>query len=180
MAFSFPVRIENPEVLYAIGSVVRLGTSDLEELKRTALANPRHRARLCTHESPGDALHEMFIVHGREAYVRPHRHLRRREGLFVLEGTAESIVFTESGDVADVLALGGEVSYQRMNAPFFHMLLIRSELLVFHESTTGPFDPSESEFAPWSPPESDPTGVARFLDRVERGIQQFRAGRNAV
>jgi len=58
-----PVREESPEVLYAALEVVRLRWPDLEELKALALQNPRKRVRICTHRSPGDLLHEMFIVH---------------------------------------------------------------------------------------------------------------------
>ena len=32
-------------------------------------------------------------------------------------------------------------------------------LVLFHETTNGPFDPADAEFAPWSPAEGDPAAV---------------------
>lgn len=167
MPFSLPVRKESDEVYYADCGVVRLGANDLEELKRIALANPRKRSRLCTHSAPSDVMHEMFIVHAKDAYVRPHRHLLRREGLTVLEGEADMVIFDDDGKVAGAAKMNELDFYQRINLPLYHMLLIRSEFLVFHEATSGPFSRTDSEFAPWSPADDDPIAVRAFTRTVE-------------
>ena len=173
MAFSFPVRKENDEVFYAETNPVNIKKSDLEELKRIASLTPRERARICTHTSSSDLLHEMFIVHGQGAYVRPHRHLTRREGMQVLEGIADMVIFSDEGELCEVRRLDSVNFYQRLNAPFYHMLLIRSEWLVFHEATTGPFERSDTEFAPWSPADSDDFAVCNFLDVIYKKVKSF-------
>lgn len=174
MAFSFPVRKESDEVFYAATNPVNINHHDLEELKSLAAVNSRQRARICTHTSPSDLLHEMFIVHGQGAYVRPHRHLTRREGMQVLEGIADMVIFSDEGEVCEVRRLDSVNFYQRLNAPFYHMLLIRSEWLVFHEATTGPFERSDTEFAPWSPEGSVTNTVVVFLDKIESAISNWR------
>jgi len=176
MKFSFPVRKESDEVYYADAGLVGLCRDDLKMLKSIALANPRQRSRLCTHADPGDSLHEMFIVHGRNAYVRPHRHLTRREGLSVLEGSAEVVFFSDDGEITGVFQLDENHFYQRINEPVYHMLLIRSDSLVFHEATSGPFDQAGSEFAPWSPNDTEVSAVASFLHHVELALANWRGG----
>ena len=175
MAFSFPVRKENDEVFYAETNPVNIKKSDLEELKRIASLTPRERARICTHTGPSDLLHEMFIAHGHGAYVRPHRHLNRHEGMQVIEGTADMVVFSESGELREVRRLdSANYFYQRLNAPLYHMLLIRSEWLVFYEATSGPFDRSDTEFPSWALEDFKTDAVSEFLDKLECAIVDWR------
>jgi cupin fold WbuC family metalloprotein len=167
MAFRFPVRKENDEVYYSEMPFVLIGPPDLEELKTIAAANPRKRSRLCVHRTPTASLHEMFIVHGRDAYVRPHRHLKRQEGFMVLQGCADLLTFSESGDLQRVVRMDSNCFYKRLNDPTYHMLRIRTEFLVFYEATSGPFNRAETEFAQWSPPESDAAAVETFLKMID-------------
>jgi cupin fold WbuC family metalloprotein len=118
----------------------------------------------------------MFIVHGRDAYVRPHRHLHRPEGIFVIEGKVDIILFSDAGCIKDVIRLDQAAFYLRLAEPVYHMLIIRSRELVFHEATTGPFEPADSEFAAWSPEDADTIGIALFLERVEAEITRFGDG----
>jgi hypothetical protein len=57
-----------------------------------------------------------------------------------------------------------------MAAPVFHTLIIRSDVLVFHETTNGPFDRRDTVFAPWAPQDGDVNAVSTFMadldDRV--------------
>jgi cupin fold WbuC family metalloprotein len=167
MAFRFPVRKENDEVYYSELPFVHIGPPDLEELKTIAAANPRKRSRLCVHPTPEASLHEMFIVHGREAYVRPHRHLMRKEGFMVLEGEADLLTFSDSGDLQKVIRMNTRSFYMRLNEPTFHMLIIRSEFLVFYEATSGPFNVADTQFPSWAPDGSDYHEVRNFLDKME-------------
>jgi cupin fold WbuC family metalloprotein len=167
MAFRFPVRKENDEVYYSELPFVLIGPPDLEDLKKIAAANPRKRSRLCVHPSPTASLHEMFIVHGREAYVRPHRHLNRQEGFMVLEGHADLLTFSDSGDLLKAVRMDLNCFYTRLNEPTYHMLRIRSEWLVFYEATSGPFNSAETDFAKWSPHESNSAAVEHFLKMID-------------
>jgi cupin fold WbuC family metalloprotein len=156
-------------VFVAEEDVVRVSRSDVSELKALAGGTPRKRARLCAHKDEGDLFQEMFIVHTKDTYVRPHKHLSKSESLHVLEGQADVLIYDEAGAVARAFRLGDYASgrrfYYRIPPGIYHSLIIRSGAFVFHEATTGPFDRSKSAFAPWSPEESDGAAVAAFLKR---------------
>jgi hypothetical protein len=56
-----------------------------------------------------------------------------------------------------------------MSTPHFHTLIIRSDLLVVHEITNGPFVPSGTVFAAFAPEEGDAANAAAFqADLVKR------------
>ena len=62
----------------------------------------------------------------------------------------------------------GRPFYYRIAAPLFHTLLIRSDVLVFHETTSGPFSRADTVFAPWAPEDGDAAAVRRYLADLER------------
>lgn len=169
-------RVLNDEVLFATEALVRLDRTTVQFLKEKALANDRRRIRLCAHQDVQDPLHEMFIVHTQSTYIRPHKHLRKSESLHVIEGTADIIVFDDSGTVVEVVPVGahgtGRNFYYRLSDPAFHTLLITSKFFVFHETTNGPFKREESLFAPWSPEETDEESVRKFLDELAKVVRQ--------
>lgn len=167
------VRSESAEVLYPEDEVVLLNPGDMRDLKKLALKNPRQRIRICAHRSPADTLHEMFIVHTKECYVRPHKHIGKAESMFVLEGETDVVLFNDDGAVRSVTQMGaadsGRVFYQRLSDEIFHMLIIRSDFLVFHEVTEGPFQRNTTVFPDWAPP--DQTVEAReFILRISKAI----------
>lgn len=168
------VRVESKEVFYPYDEVVLIDTVDLEEMKRLALLNPRQRIRLCAHRSPADHLHEMFIVHTKECYVRPHKHIGKAESMAILEGEVDVVLFHDDGDISEVIKMGdiasGKKFYYRMSDPINHMLLIRSEFLVFHEATEGPFLREKTVFPEWAPEENSP-GMQEFIYKIESLIR---------
>lgn len=157
----------NEEVLYTTADIVTVGPEDIADLKRRARRTRRQRCRLCAHRDPGDALHGMLIVHGRDAYVRPHKHIGKSESLHVIEGSAVMVVFDDAGNLTRALELGDAASgacfYYRMPENVYHGLLITSDWLVFHESTTGPFDRAKTLEAPWSPADGNDHAVRKFM-----------------
>jgi cupin fold WbuC family metalloprotein len=176
------LRAEGPDVFYCSDAAVWAGKPLVEFLKSEARRSARGRSRLCAHGDPSAALHEMLIVHHRGVYVRPHRHLGKAESVHRIEGAARIILFEEDGTIRSVILLDGEndaAFFCRIPAGVFHSFLIRSECLVFHETTTGPFDRSGTQFAAWSPEESDGPGVAAFLERLACGATTFLAGAEA-
>ena len=167
----------NPEVLVADEPIVQVSRADVEFLKASAAQNERKRIRLCTHPHVDDRLHEMLIVHAKEAYVRPHKHLNKTESVHIIEGLVDVIVFDDVGNIIEVIRMGDYASgyrfYYRMSSPYYHTLLIRSDILVFHETTNGPFDPADTVFAPWAPAESDRDACAVFMEQVARAAERF-------
>jgi cupin fold WbuC family metalloprotein len=165
---------ENREVFYTPESLIAVGAAEVTFLKERAGENPRLRSRLCTHASPQEALHEMIIVHHRDCYVRPHRHRLSPESLHVIEGSAQVIVFDDPGGVsrtftASVPAQHG-IFYYRMPPLQYHSLVITSEWFVFHETTTGPFIRSNTEFPEWAPDGSDDVLAREFVTRVLKQV----------
>lgn len=157
---------ESEEVFYAEPGLTLVDRTTIDFLKRAAAANRRRRSRLCVHRDIEDVVHEMLIVHVRDAYVRPHKHVGKSESLHVIEGSATMVTFTEQGDPSGYEPLGEAASgrrfFYRMPEGVYHTLLIESDWFVFHEATRGPFDKAQTLFAPWSPEESDAAAVRRF------------------
>lgn len=173
-SFVAGLREEGPEVLYASTGFAAIDDEDIDWLIERARQLPRMRARICFHAAPTALLHEMLIVHHRSAYVRPHRHLRRQETLSVIKGAATAFMFDAHGGVHEIMPIGvagtGRSFLYRMPAGQFHNMIIESEWLVFLETTTGPFDPGESEFAPWSPDGTDQQAADRFIKQLASHI----------
>jgi len=175
------LRAQNPEVYYSDEAIVTADDATIAELKRIAAGNPRLRSRLCTHPDPSAGLHEMLIVHHREAYVRPHKHFSKPESFYVIEGTAQVVIFENDGQIHDVLDMApygqGKLCYYRMPDEVFHTILITSEWLVFHETTAGPFDPSRTAFPDWAPDGGDADAVQEYVAKIEALAAEHRRAR---
>lgn len=149
----------NREVFFSGEQTVKVARKDMDFLVEKSLLNKRKRIRLCTHEGIEDSIHEMFIVHARDTYVRPHKHLNKRESLHLIEGFADAVFFDDKGNLTNVLRLGnyesGLIFYYRISNPSYHSLIIRSDIIIFHEVTNGPFNRADTVFADWAPDEND-------------------------
>jgi len=165
---------ENEEVLYSNGALTIMDRSDIKYIKRLSEGNHRKRIRLCVHSNQTDPLHEMLIVHDKNTYVRPHKHPGKSESTHIIEGLVDIVLFDDSGKIERVISMGnyasGKIFYYRLATPIYHMLVIRSEVLVFHETTNGPFDRADTVFAPWAPEYENDKGVADFISGLEKKI----------
>ncbi len=164
----------NKEVLFNAGGNIGVSRSQINIFKGKSGLNKRKRIRLCTHEDIKEKLHEMFIVHTNNAYIRPHKHLKKAESLHVIEGSADLILFDDRGNIKSVIRLGDYLSgnkfYYRISVSDFHMLLLRSKFVVFHEATSGPFKKSANIAAEWSPAEGDVKAVKEYMDRISMKV----------
>ena len=165
---------QNAEVLYTNDLITVAAQSDIEELKLLSTFNTRKRIRLCTHLNQMDLLHEMIIVHEKTAYVRPHKHPGKSESTHIIQGIVDVVLFDDEGRINKVIRMGdyasGKPFFYRMAMPIFHTLIIRSEVLVFHETTNGPFDRTSTLFAPWAPEETDMNSVVDFLADLDKRV----------
>ena len=152
------IRKINNEVFVADESIVRLGPEQISFLKQQAVSSTRKRARICTHRSNDDALHEMLIAISANSYIHPHKHMSKVESFHIIEGLVDVVVFDDVGTIVDIVELGdistGRDFYYRLSDCMFHTLLIHSDFLVVHEVTNGPFIANEAILAPFAPPES--------------------------
>lgn len=167
----------NPEVFYGDQAIFRLSSADINALKDKAKQNPRRRIRVCAHRGIGDIVHEMFIVHARDTYIPPHKHPGKSESFHVIEGAVDVVVFEEDGSVREVIKMGeylsGRPFYYRISDPLYHTLIIRSDVLVFHETTSGPFNRADTIFAPWAPEENNPAGCEVFMGKLLQAAEKF-------
>lgn len=167
----------NEEVLFAIDPIVKIDSSEIDRLKNRSTINKRKRIRLCTHNNIDDNLHEMFIVHAKDTYVKPHKHMNKAESLHIIEGLVDIIVFNDEGDIRDVFQMGDYLSgrkfYQRISDSYYHSMIIRSEFLVFHEATTGPFRKSDTLFPTWAPEETDINATQKFITQLSNSAMSF-------
>ncbi|MDD2752731.1 MAG: WbuC family cupin fold metalloprotein [Candidatus Omnitrophica bacterium] len=172
------LKIFNPEVLFADEPVVKLGRADIDLLLKKVWKNQRKRIRLCTHKGISDKLHEMFIVHTKDTYVRPHKHLNKSESFFILQGKADVVLFDQKGKIKQVIEMGdyssGRKFYYRLAQPFFHSLLIYSKYLIFHEVTNGPFKKSDTIFAPWSPDINEVLSGKEFTAKLKKQLKKSK------
>jgi cupin fold WbuC family metalloprotein len=171
------IKTLNPEVLVTDEPIVQLCHQDVEYLKASAEQNERKRIRLCAHPDIDDLLHEMLIVHAKETYVRPHKHLKKSESVHIIEGLVDVVLFDEEGNIVEVIRMGdyssGHRFYYRMSGPHYHTLLIQSDVLVFHETTNGPFTREDTIFAPWAPEETDQAARVPFMKRIAKASAKF-------
>lgn len=151
------IRKINDEVFVADDAIVRLGADHVTFLKQQAATSVRRRARICAHRHSGDALHEMLIALHADSYVHPHKHVNKTESFHVIEGRIDVVVLDDSGAVIEVIELGdvssGRPFFYRLADSLFHTLLIRSDFLIMHEVTNGPFTAGDAILAPFAPPE---------------------------
>jgi cupin fold WbuC family metalloprotein len=162
------------EVFIAEDPIVRFGGEDIAFLKRQAQANARKRARICAHKTNDDTLHEMLIAISAASYIRPHKHIGKSESFHIVEGEVDVAVFDESGALVDVIELGaigsGRKFFYRLSESAFHTLLIRSEFLVLHEVTNGPFDRDRTVQAPFAPREDQIDQARDYMKRVSDAV----------
>lgn len=164
----------NEEVFFAKNEIVKADKKDIKFLKKKAARNSRRRSRICLHKDTEDRLHEMLIVHTKDAYIRPHKHFKKSESLYVIEGSADAVIFDDNGEITETIHLGdynsGKTFYYRISKPLYHTLLIKTKTFIFHEVTNGPFNRVYTTFAEWSPAEDDTKGAACFMKKLARDI----------
>jgi cupin fold WbuC family metalloprotein len=170
------------EVFVADEPIVTVSRSEIEFLKMRVQGMPRGRVRLCAHPQNDDRLHEMFIVLSGSSYIRPHKHLAKSESLYVVEGKVDVVALDDEGIILEVIEMGEVTSglcfYYRISQPVYHTMLIRSDLLVIHETTNGPFRKGDALFASWSPEENDVCAYRRFMDELSASIRRFLTRRS--
>ena len=177
-----PLRLRkvNDEVYVADEPIVRFGPGEVAFVKERALSSPRRRARICAHASNDDALHEMLIAISRDSYIHPHRHVGKAESFHIVEGKVDVAIFDDAGALADVVSLGdpstGRQFYYRLSTSAFHTLLIRTELLVVHEVTSGPFDRTRTVLAPFAPSEDQADQMRDYVARVSSAVDRYLEG----
>ena len=149
------IRKISEEVEFNSEELFFLDRISIEQLKKNALQSKTKKYRTCIHFSETDMVHEMVIVHARNTYVRPHKHLTRIESLQIIEGKAAVTIFDDKGEISKIVSLGdiqsGLPFFYCFRRQVFHTLVVESEFLVFKETTSGPFSKSDTIYPIWAP-----------------------------
>lgn len=160
------LEVLSPEVLVAEQPISSIDGDAIAMLTAALARSPRGRVRINLHPNGEDSLHEMIIAIDARSYIRPHKHPGKSEAFHLISGTVDIVVFDDHGEITRIVPLSteraGAAFYYRMSKPFFHTLIIRSEMLVVHEITNGPFVRGASEVADFAPDESDVDASARY------------------
>ncbi len=156
---------KSAEVYVTPGPIASIGAEEVEFLRREAAGSPKGRVRINIHPDNADLLHEMIIAIRPDSYIRPHKHPGKSEAFHVVYGEVDIVVFKDDGSILEIVPLAasgaGKAFYYRMSKPYFHTLLIRSDILVVHEITNGPFVKDGSVFGTFAPGEDAESGVIR-------------------
>ena len=166
----------NPEVFFATDRIVTITGKDIKYIENQAQISPRRRARICTHKTVEDKLHEMTVFLKKNVYLIPEKHIIKIESYHIIEGLADVVMFDEDGNVTDVIKIGDYSSglpfYFRVSEPsFYHTMLIRTDYLIYHEVATGPFQKSDTIVASWAPSEDDTEGIKIYMNDLEHRVK---------
>ncbi len=168
------LRNKDASVFVMESAISYISDRELAILRDAATNAPRRRARINLHPDDADPLHEMIIAVGRGSYIRPHRHPGKSESFHLIEGTVDVVVFDDAGAITQVISLearrGEAPFYYRMSRPFFHTIIIRSDLLIMHEVTNGPFRSGAAVYAPFAPEEDDLAAVAAYMSELTKRV----------
>jgi cupin fold WbuC family metalloprotein len=125
----------------------------LEELKILAQNDPNKRARICLHKDDGEMIQEMIIAFCKDSYIRPHRHIDKSESYHIIEGRIEIIFYNDNGIEIDKVVLSDKIDEHpflfRISNSAWHTVVPKSDFVIIHEVTKGPFNKNSSEFADW-------------------------------
>ena len=98
----------------------------------------------------------MFILQPRTYFCKPHKHIG--EFMSVIKGRGDIILFNNKGEIKKIIEMGdiksNKTYYYKLEKNIFHILLIRSKYIFFHEVTKGPFKKSNMSTPKWSPGEN--------------------------
>jgi cupin fold WbuC family metalloprotein len=154
--------------------IIEIRTGQLAALKKAADAAPLRRARLCLHHSHEDAVQEMVIAFHRDTYNRPHRHRGKSESFHVIEGHVVIVFLDDDGVVTRKVYLGppgsGLPFIYRLSSSRWHTVIPLDDHVVIHETTTGPFEPGQTEFAPFAPDGADRELATRYIGQLLHGL----------
>lgn len=172
---------KNTDVFIAPGPISFIGQVDIEFLRGELLLNLKGRVRINIHSEDSDALHEMFIAIRADSYIQPHKHLVKSEAFHVIYGQADVVIFNDDGSILQVVPLAArelgnsKAFYYRMSKPYFHTLIIKSDFLVVHEITNGPFLKTGTDFAAFAPSESaSPDDIINWRKKLSSLLEQAK------
>ncbi len=178
------LKMKTAEAYDATDPIVFLGQGDLDFLGQAINLSARRRSRICTHRSVQELLHEMFVIYSNQTYVRANKHIGKDESIFVIRGEADFLFFDDDGKLLEVVCMGdvasGKAYYCRVPEGVYHTIIMRSPETILFEGTPGPFNPAETVYADWAPPESDPIAIAAYIGSLNEQIRSWKGRQGLI
>ena len=160
------------EAIFNQKEIFHTNREELQELKKESLKLKDKSVRICLHNSPDDDLHEMLIVHKKDDYVKPHKHLNKSESFHIVEGEMDVFIFNDSGEITQKIGMGdynsGKPFCYRLSSFKYHTVLPKTKFVVFHEVTNGPFRREETIWGDWAPNEGEINAVKFFIMKLKK------------
>lgn len=135
---------------------IRIDAAVIAELIQLGTVEGPRNVRVCLHEAPSSAHHDMIILEHRGRYYRPHRHTDKGECFHIMQGEMGVFAFADDGAVIDAVRLRAGDIY-RVEAGMYHAVMPLSDMVVYHENKPGPFQgDGDSLYPVWAPDGRDP------------------------
>lgn len=153
---------------------IRIDHKLIGELKAISDQNKTSNIRLCLHESPKAAFHEMLIVEHPGKHYPPHRHETKGESYHVIEGSMAIFIFDNEGAIIDSCVLTSEENFMyRIGPNMIHAVLPLTDRVVYHESKPGPFlGETDSIYPSWAPNRSNQAELTAFVARLRAHLKK--------
>lgn len=145
---------------------VRIDVALVEELKEVSKLRNGQNVRLCLHDSPDAAHHDMIILERKDKYYRPHKHREKGEASHIMQGRLGIFTFDDAGNVTEACALNpGEIF--RVGTNMYHAIMPLTEVVIYHENKPGPFlGDNDSIFPDWAPDGKNDKITRAYIDTI--------------
>ncbi len=157
----------------------------IEWLKSKALASPTRRARICLHETSDEIVQEMIIAVHKTSFVPPHYHPYKEETFNVMEGKASMLIFSADGKITEKYELSALTSLEQKSADSYfyrvkrntiHGLVLKTEWLIFHEVTSGPYRSDGIKIPDWAPKDKNIDEHCSWYINLLKNDENFKNG----
>lgn len=136
--------------------------------ERAALAE-RRRAHMLLHSGPDDPVQRLIIALQPNTYVRPHRHSKQWELLFLHRGRIDVLHFSKAGELLGRRPLDKGTPIVQIPISEWHGCVVHEPDTVVIEIKPGPY--RVNEFADWAPKEGSEQAVefVRWVSQASLG-----------
>ena len=152
---------------------VRISRQIIEQLYQESEKRGGVNVRLCLHNGPDADFHSMIILERKGGKYPPHKHLKKGESMHIIQGELAVFSFDEQGSLDDccILQLDSVLIY-RVRVAQFHSIMPLTDVVIYHESTIGPFLGEENSILPeWAPDKDNQDQTDKFNERLLKAVQ---------
>jgi cupin fold WbuC family metalloprotein len=168
---------KSSDVYFVEEKIFSIDHVEIDYLRSKLMSSSKGRVRINLHPQSSDLLHEMMIVLSPDAYIRPHKHPNKSEAFHLVYGSVDIVLFNAAGNILKVIPLAANdrsrAFYYRMSEPTFHTLIVRSDILVVHEITNGPFIDGETIYAEFAPKEGKDDDIRQWRTDLQKQVSEW-------